>query len=244
MSQETMNESTEQKARPPAGVDLAAIPGRMMRVIVDPMGFYREMPKSGGLAEPLVFVAAMAVTMALLMAILGLIGFGPVGMLAMGFFGVIVLPIFAVIGSFIAGGVLFLIWKLMGSNEDFEAAYRCAAYAYAFAPVAAVVSGIPYIGTIIRTLWPMALLAIASIQVHGLSPKLSWGVFGVIGLLLAFSSLSMEFTVRHLGSDMNAWSRQMEKKYGNADEMTPEEAGKAVGDFLKGLQQMQQQGGN
>jgi len=242
-----MNDVTEQettRSSNSSGPDIQSIPANMIQVITNPAGFYRGMPKSGGYVDPIVFLVAMAVLTALVLALLGLIGFGPVGMLAMGFFGIILLPIFAVIGSFIGAAIVFVVWKIMGSNEDFEAAYRCVAYAYAYAPVAALVSGIPYLGTLVSSLWPMALLAIASIQVHGLSPKLSWGVFGVLGLLFALSSLSMELTARHISSDLEGWSQQMEQKYGNPDEMTPEDAGKAVGEFLKGLQQMQQKGGN
>ena len=66
-------------------------------------------------------------------------------------------------------------------------------------------------------------------------------MFGILGLLSAFSSLSAEFATRHITSGLEDWSQQMDQKYGK-DEMTPEQAGKAVGDFLKGLQQMQQKG--
>jgi len=221
---------------------LASIPGKMLAVILRPAEFFRDMPKTGGYMEPLVFAVAMAVLMAVVMGIVGMIGFGAVGMLAMGFFGVIVLPVMVAIGSFIGAGIIFVIWKLMGSSEGYETAYRCVAHSYAYAPIAALVAGVPYLGSLVQILWPMALLALASIHVHGRSPKLSWGVFGVLGLLGAFSMLSGEYAVRQLGDSMEGWSQQMEEKYGNPEEMTPEEAGKAVGEFLKGLEQMQQKG--
>ncbi|MDQ7012113.1 MAG: YIP1 family protein, partial [Mariprofundaceae bacterium] len=221
---------------------LAAIPGKMLSVILRPADFYRDMPKTGGFVEPLVFAVAMAVLVAVAVAILGMIGFGTIGMLAMGFFGVIVLPVMVAIGSFIGAGVIFVIWKLMGSGEDYETAYRCVTHAYAYAPVAALVAGIPYLGSLVQIAWPMALLAIASIEVHDRQPKLAWGVFGVLALLGAFSTLGAEYTARHLGDSLEGWSQRMEEKYGNPDDMTPEQAGKAVGEFLKGLEQMQQQG--
>ncbi|MDX8402638.1 MAG: YIP1 family protein [Mariprofundaceae bacterium] len=226
----------------PGGVDFAAMPGRMLEVIRNPVGFYKQMPKSGGFADPLVFAVVMAVLVALVMALAGMIGFGPVGMLAMGFFGLIVLPVMVLIGSVIGAGILFVIWKLMGSGEDYETAYRCVAYAYAYAPVAAVVSGIPYLGSLVQILWPMALLAIASIEVHGREPKMAWGVFGVLALLGAFSTLSAEYAARHIGEDLEEWSQRMEEQYGNPDEMTPEEAGKALGEFLRGLEKARPEG--
>ncbi len=222
------------------GVDLAGVPSRMVDVILNPVGFYRQMPKTGGFADPLAFAILMAVLVAVVMALLGMIGFGPVGMLAMGMFGIIVLPVMVAIGSFIGAGVVFVIWKLMGSEEDYETAYRCVAYAYACAPATALVAGIPYLGSLVQIAWPMALLAIASIEVHGREPRLAWGVFGLLALLGAFSSLSAEYAVRHLGDGLEGWSQRMEEKYGNPEEMTPEQAGKAVGEFLKGLEQMRQ----
>ncbi|MDX8408179.1 MAG: YIP1 family protein [Mariprofundaceae bacterium] len=222
------------------GADFAAIPGQMVEVIRNPVGFYKQMPKTGGFVEPLVFMVAMAVLTAVVLAIAGMVGFGPVGMMAMGFVGLIILPIMVAIFGFVGAAIMFVIWKIMGSNEDFETAYRCVAYSYSYAPVAALVSGIPYLGTLVSTLWPMALMAIASMHVHGRSQGLSWGVFGVLGLLFALSSLSIEMAAHKMQSGMQDWSQQMEQKMGNPDEMTPEEAGKAVGDFLKGMQQMQQ----
>jgi len=218
---------------------LASIHGKMLAVISKPQEFFPGMPKKGGFIEPLVFMVAMAVVTALILAILGMIGFGPVGMMAMGFFGVIIIPAMVAIFGFVGAAIVFVIWKIMGSNEDFECAYRCVAYSYAYAPVAALVSGVPYLGTLVSTLWPMALLAIASMYVHGRTPKLSWGVFGVLGLLFAFSSLSMEMGMRKMQSGFENWSQQTNQKIGNPDEMTPEQAGKAVGDFLKGMQKRQ-----
>lgn len=220
---------------------LASIPGHMLSVILKPTKFFPDMPKTGGYVEPLIFMIVMAVLAAVVMAIAGVVGFGPVGTMAMGFAGVIILPIAVAIFGFIGAAILFVIWKIMGSSEDFETAYRCMAFGYAYAPVAALVSGVPYLGPLVSTLWPMALMAIASIHVHGRSKNASWAVFGILGLLFAFSSLSMEMAAHRMQSGLQDWSRQMGQKSGNQDRMTPEEAGKAVGGFLKGMQQMQKE---
>lgn len=218
---------------------LASIPKKMLAVILKPQEFFPGMSKKGGFVEPLVFMLVMAEFTAIMLAILGIAGLGPIGMMAMGFLGMIVIPVMAAIFGFVGAAIVFVIWKMMGSNEDFECAYRCVAYSYAYAPVAALVSGVPYLGSLVSTLWPMALLAIASIHVHGRTPKLSWGVFGVLGLLFAFSSLSMEMGMRKMQSGFENWSRQTNQRSGNPDEMTPEQAGKAVAGFLKGMQKSQ-----
>jgi len=226
-----------------SAIDLSTIPGTMIQVITSPVSFYQGMAKKGGLIEPIIFLVAMAVLTAVVITLLGLVGFGPVGMMAMGLSGIILIPIFAVIGSFIGAAILFVIWKIIGSSEDYETAYRTTAYTYAYAPVAAVVSGIPYLGGLISTLWPMVLLALASIHVHGRSPAVSWGVFGILGLLLALMGLSAEHAGRQMVGGMQGWSQQMEQKYGDPDQMTPEEAGKALGEIMKGMQQGMQKNG-
>jgi len=244
--EENQNEQQEtDQSRQVSGGDgslFSDIPRRMMGVITNPVKFFSQsMPRSGGYIEPLVFMVVMAAVTALVMAIAGMLGFGPVGMMAMGFVGVIMLPIMVAIFGFVGAAILFVIWKIMGSNENFETAYRCMAFGYAYAPVAALVSGVPYLGTILSSLWPMALMAIASIHVHGRSSKASWAVFGILGLILAFMGIGAEKTGRDFNNSLEGWSQQMEEKYGDPDEMTPEQAGEALGDFLKGMQKMQKE---
>ena len=211
------------------------------RVITDPAGFFQQMPRKGGFGAPLIYVIVIAVITAAVQAILGMIGFGPAGMFATGIAGLVLLPILAAMGSFIGAAILFVIWKLMGSEEDYETAYRCAAYAYGYAPVAALVSGIPYAGTLVQILWPTVLIVLATIHVHGRKPALAWGVFGVLGILAAVSMLGTKIAARRFITELENASQQMEHKYGD-DEFTPEDAGQAVKDLLQNLKKMEQEG--
>jgi len=216
---------------------LASIPGRALSVVLRPVQFFsQEMPKAGGYVEPLLFMVVMAAVTGVVLAIVGMIGFGPVGMMAMGLTGVILLPIMVAIFGFVGAAILFVIWKIMGSDENFETAYRCMAFSYAYAPVAALVSGVPYLGTVLSSLWPMVLMAIASIHVHGRSANAAWAVFGILGLLFTFMGIGAEKAGREMSGSLEGWSKQMEEKYGDPDEMTPEEAGKMLGEFMKGMQ--------
>jgi hypothetical protein len=95
-------------------------------VILNPVGFYRNMPKSGGLAEPLIFVVVLAVAAGLIQAVLGLFHLRVVASALVAIGSIVLVPVFAVIGSFIGAAILFVIWKLMGSKESFETAYRSA----------------------------------------------------------------------------------------------------------------------
>ena len=213
----------------------------MVAVLTKPADFFKNMPKEGGYVAPRVFMVAIAMATPVGMAVIGKLGFGATGKMAMGFMGIIIFPIMAAIFGFVGAAILFVIWKIMGSEENYETAYRCMAYSYAYAPVAAIFNIIPYLGAIVGALWPMALMALASINVHGRSKNASWAVFGIIGLFLAFTSMGAETAGRHMQENAGAWQQQMERGFqGGDEEMTPEEAGKAMGEFLKGLQESQE----
>jgi len=78
----------------------------------------------------------------------------------------------------------------------------------------------------------MYLLVIASTKVHRISQQTASVVFGIIGLVLIVTNLSSEMAARQMASNFDGMEGQLEK----LEEMTPEEAGEAVGKFLKGLE--------
>jgi len=206
-------------------------------VLTAPEDFYRQMPKSGGFLDPLLFMIVMAVIGAIFLVVFGFMGLGSLGALGVGIGSLIFMPIMAVIGSFIGGGIMFVIWKLMGTQEPFEVAYRCVAYASAIYPITAVLGLIPYLGSIIGIAWGMYLLFIATKEVHQLNEKTASMVFGILGLLLIVSNISSEMAARRMTTEFEKMGPAMEK----IQNMEPEEAGKMVGEFLKGLEKAQKE---
>jgi len=203
--------------------------GRMIR---DPVGFYRDTDKSGGFLEPLIYVVVMAAGTGLIIAVLSLLGAGMTGAIAIGLGAVIVFPVVAVIGSFIAAAILFLVWKLLGSNESYETGYRCVAYATVVYPVSAVLGLIPYLGAMLGVVWGMYLMIVATSEVHRLKRKTAYIVFGVLGVLLIVSNISAERVGRRMAPGQNIISEQSrENEY-----KVPLEAGEAVDEFMKGFQ--------
>lgn len=186
-------------------LDPAKLMSKVIGVVVSPVEFFRSMEKTGGYLEPLIVVLASGVLSALIMLIYGLLGLGfysGYGSFASGFSGLVLMPIYLVIGSFIGGAIYFLIVKLMGSKENYEVAFRCVAYSSAIYPVLALFSAIPYLGSLVQSLWPVALLAIASIHVNGVKQKLAWIVFGILGLIFAISAVSTEYAARNITHDL------------------------------------------
>jgi hypothetical protein len=120
--------------------DLSDVFQTALRVIKDPAGFYRTMPRDGGYAQPLIFIAVMAVFTGIMMAILSLFGGGRPGGINVGLASVFIIPIVMIIGYSIAAVILFVIWKLMGSTQNYQTAFRCQAFASSILPVTALFS--------------------------------------------------------------------------------------------------------
>jgi hypothetical protein len=78
---------------------------------------------------------------------------------------------------------------------------------------------------------------IATKEVHHLNEKTASMVFGIMGLLLIISNISSEMAARRMATEFEKMGPAME----NIQNMEPEEAGKMVGEFLKGLEKAQKE---
>lgn len=223
---------TDQFSRPNVEKTISTVSETMMQVITNPVGFYQSMPRSGGFVEPLVFAIIMGVIGGVLQAILGVFGIGFAGTIIIALASIIIVPIMIAIFGFVGAAILFVIWRLLGSQESYETAYRCGAYATAVTPVTSILNIIPYIGPALGVAWMAYLMIIASIQVHQVKPKIALIVFGILGGLLVVGSIGSQFGAKRMEKQMDKFQSEM----GKIDEMKPEEAGKAIGEFLKGMQ--------
>ena len=244
------SDNTNNNANSDASFDINAVIDTAKNVLLNPVGFYKSMPTAGGFVPPLIFIVVMCVAAAVISFVLSLIGlgkFGPAG--AGGLFMVVLFPIMGVIASFIGAGIMFVIWKLMGSEKNYETAFQCVAYTTVAIPVAAVISIFPYLGSIAQTLIGFFLLYLASVHVHAIKPQSAKIVFGILAAIFVIAGIKAESTARYYADKAEKISEQFDKiyKYGslgkaleqveNADEPTPEEAGQQVGEFLKSLEQ-------
>lgn len=215
-----------------SGTSIEGIIATAKAVVGDPRTFYRTMPRSGGFVEPLIFVVAMNLAASILAIPFWIAGVGPyVG--SPGLIVAVVLPVvMSTIGSFIGGALLFFVWRLLGSSQSYETAYRCCAYTSVLAPIASLANVVPYLGSLVLLAWAMFLLIIASEEVHGVESQRARMVFGVIGVVLALMTIGSQRTAHRVHEATEALNKEID----GIEEMTPEEAGKAVGEFMKGLQ--------
>ncbi len=195
------------------GLGISSIPQTAVKFISSPSSFYREMPKKGGYAEPLAFIVAMSAVGGILQAALSLMlltimpgaGMGATAGMAAGVGAIIMFPIAGAIFGFVGAAIQFVIWKLMGSEEDYETAYRCVAYASALTPVYILVNLIPRAGalllmnghsisitgvlisttgSLISIIISLYIVVTASVEVHKLPARKSWIVFGTIDAVI------------------------------------------------------------
>jgi hypothetical protein len=223
---------------------LTEIKSTALQVMTKPNEFFRTMPKEGGFLPPLTFMVALGVVTGLVHTLLALFRLSPGGTVT-GIGALILVPIVVAIFGFVSAAILFAIWKLMGSRESFETAYRGMAYTAAVMPVTAALGIIPYLGGLIGLVWMTFLIVVVSVEVHGIKPKTAWVTFGAICAFFAVTSLSAEHAGRKMVRGMEAWQQENQatlKQLEGLEDMTPEEAGKAMGDFLKGLQQAVEEG--
>lgn len=220
----------------PQGV-LNFILNTALQVITKPVDFYRTMPKSGGFIEPLIFAVAMGVVSGLLQSIMAVFGLGMVGSFFMALASVIITPIMIAIAGFIGAAILFFIWKMMGSQEPYETAYRCGAYTAAISPITTLFNIIPYLGPVLGLLWMIYLIVVASTEVHGIRAQKAWIVFGILFGILAASSVGSQMAARRMESQMENFQKHMGADMEKMKDMSPEEAGRRVGEFLKGMQE-------
>jgi hypothetical protein len=194
-------------------IDFAAMPQTAIKVITTPADFFKSMPKTGGFIEPLVFMAIMGAIGGLIAAVASFMGLGGMGMGgAQGLLALIMVPLFVAIGGFIGAGILFVIWKLLGSQENYEVAYRCVAYMSALIPITSVLGLIPYVGGAAGIAVMVYYTVIASTEVHGIPAQKAWLTFGIIGAIFILISIKGEYTARHYSYEAERFRGQMSEE--------------------------------
>lgn len=225
-------------------IDLASMLGSVqktaMSVLTSPSAFFREMPKTGGFVEPLIFMVIMGIISGLIQTVFSLVGLHITGGMAMSVWSIILVPIVIAIGGFIGAAILFVIWKLLGSKEDYETAYRCGAYISVLMPIITVLGIIPYLGSAIGIALYVYFLVIASVEVHKIPSQKAWLVFGIIGAILIILNISGQITARKYSREAGKLRERMEET-SKAMKKQAEQMQKQTEDMQKQAEEMQKQ---
>jgi len=182
---------------------LGSFADTVRRVVLQPVGFFAALPRSGSLLNPLIFALICTEISAILGGILRLAGVGEGFVTGYGFqvpenqdFGefigsVIFAPIGGVIGVFVVAGIAHLLVILVvgTTRSGFGATFRVASYA----SVTSLVSWIPIIGWLL-SLYGIYLSVVGIREMHGtttgkavlvvLIPVIVVVVLALLGLLV------------------------------------------------------------
>src|SRR4030043_396690 len=192
-------------------INLSSIQKTAVSVLTSPSAFFREMPKTGGFVEPLIFMVIMGIISGLIQTVFSLVGLHIAAGMAMGVASIILFPIVIAIGGFIGAAILFVIWKLLGSKESYETAYRCGAYISVLMPIITVIGLIPYLGSAVGIALYVYFLVIASVEVHKISSQKAWLVFGIIGAILIIMNISAQMSARKFSREAVKFQEKMEE---------------------------------
>lgn len=182
----------------PLGINLTEIPQKAVKIVTRPAEYFKEMPKAGGFGEPFFFATVMGLVTGIVYALLSLSGmdYGKTGITS-GFGAIVFMPVACAVGNFVGAAIFFVIWKLLGSGENYVTAYRCGAYLAALTPVTAVITVIPYAGGIVNVAIYTYYMVVASIYVHNIPSRKAWIFFGILGVIFALVALNAEYLARN-----------------------------------------------
>jgi len=211
--------------------------GAFIAVLLRPGDFFAVMPRGGGYAQPLIFMVVMAAFAAIVDLVLSFLGLGGTS-LPMALAGIVIAPVLVAILGFVGAAVLFVIWKLMGSRETYETAYRCITYAGAIMPFMGLLNAIPYLGIVLGLAWSTFILVVASTRVHQIAQKVALATFGTLAVILALGGISAQMAAQHLRSSLSNMNAAL--KSGQTGTSDPAQAAKALTQALKALGQSAQ----
>jgi hypothetical protein len=221
-------------------INLSSIQKTAISVLTSPSAFFKEMPKTGGFIEPLIFMVIMGVISGLIQTIFSIFSLNIAGGMAMGVASIILFPIVIAISGFIGAAILFVIWKLLGSKEEYETAYRCGAYISVLMPIITVLGIIPYLGSIIGIALYVYFLVIASIEVHKIPSQKAWLVFGIIGAILIILNINAQMSARKFSREAGKFQERM-KETSEAIKEQAEQMQKQTEDIHKHTEEMLKQ---
>jgi hypothetical protein len=221
-------------------INLSSIQKTAVSVLTSPSAFFREMPKTGGFLEPLIFMVIMGIISGLIQTVFSLIGLHIAAGMAMGVASIILFPVVIAIGGFIGAAILFVIWKLLGSQESYETAYRCGAYISVLMPIITVLGLIPYLGSAVGIALYVYFLVIASVEVHKIPSQKAWLVFGIIGAILIIMNISAQMSARKFSKEAVKLREKMEET-SKAMKKQAEQMQKQTEDVQKQAEEMMKQ---
>ena len=170
-------------------VDATDLPRTYLQVLTNPSGFFRHMPRGAEFKPAMVFLAVTGFLAGLAYFLLAMLSLKPYESMGQALLGVVIYPLVTIAMAFVSSAVIMIIWRFMGSGENYRTAFSCLAYMSAISPLTTLIDAVPKVGSLVGFAWGAYLLVAASVEVHGLTRKNAWLVFGVLGAVFYILTL-------------------------------------------------------
>ncbi|HOW28350.1 MAG TPA: YIP1 family protein [Elusimicrobiota bacterium] len=97
---------------------------------------------------------------------------------------------FIVLVLFAAAGFFYVIWRLLGSKQNYEVSFRCIAYMAPLTVISSIMGIVPFL-PIVAVFYGLYLVINASIETHQIKPVRAWVVWGLCASLFLLISLAL-----------------------------------------------------
>lgn len=143
-------------------------------------------------------------------------------------------PVAGFAGWAVSSVYIFFLWHLMGSERRYASTVRALALLMPLAAVRALLSVVPYLHLLVWV-YLFYLLIIASIELHGVKPRVAWTVWSVVlGLFVVGSILAqVGMAMRQMGGGLTPPPFVSAPQNLPGQGMMPPELQKQVEDELK-----------
>ena len=192
-------------ARPGEGGRLRYSPGSLfsnaIALVKDPAGFFSQLDPEAGIGGGVLNVILWALISALISLVMTLAGSGGGAPMAkiMAISGLIMVPIVAVVLSFIGAAIFHVLCKIMGGTARYAGSYNVLAGIIALAPVSAILHAVhPIFGPLPIQLYGLYLSVLAAWAVHAVPKKRAWIVFGLLTFIGIGSQIALSIAARRL----------------------------------------------
>ncbi len=174
-----------------------------------PETYFSRIDPNGGFANPISMIVLWSLFSAPLAGAVAFIksGLWSVGLMSV-IGGMIMLPIMAIILSFIGAGIYHVLCQFLGGTSSFRGSYGVVASMSALMPASTLLGLVPYAGVVIPQLASLYLMVMAAAALHRIAKKKAWLVFGGLTAFWLLLSLSVTIAAKRLKVSLDNLSVQ------------------------------------
>ncbi|MFH2204308.1 MAG: Yip1 family protein [Elusimicrobiota bacterium] len=189
-------------------------PGKLIANAVfmaqQPTLFFSRINPNGGFGPPLVVIILWALISAPLSAFTVYAKTQSVPFtIAAATGGLFMLPIVAIIMSFIGAAIFHVLCKVLGGGVSYNGSFGAFAAMAALMPISSLLGLIPYAGAIIPQLCGLYLAVHAAAGLHRVDKKKAWLVFGALTVFWLLLSISAAIAAQRLKSSLGNFQGQI-----------------------------------